>query len=214
MWGSAPPVSAPSARNIRAPKRGRPCRRKGVGVGSDLTLRIRSRVLRRLPGRALGFLARRFLLFGVQFLGHRQRRPNPPLAILGRPPTRRGLLAAGGAGIGIKLRAQIVHRLFCLAPALLQGRMPPERRRPRRGAHPRHPPPTRSGAACSGKKSNSPSSSPDAVNRPLTRIRHVDSRHRNRNAQYLVGPSSKDFQALRVGKRPKAPIGEAGDIGS
>ena len=75
----------------------------------------RSRVLRRLPGRALGFLARRFLLFGVQFLGHRQR-----------------------AGIGIKLRAQIVHRLFCLAPALLQGRMPPERRRPRRGAHP-HP---------------------------------------------------------------------------
>jgi len=59
-------------------------------------------------------------------------------AILGRPPTRRGLLAAGGAGIGIKLRAQIVHRLFCLAPALLQGRMPPERRRPRRGAHP-HP---------------------------------------------------------------------------
>jgi DNA-binding transcriptional LysR family regulator len=58
-------------------------------------LRIRSRVLRRLPGRALGFLARRFLLFGVQFLGHRQRRPNQPLAILGRPPTRRGLLAAG-----------------------------------------------------------------------------------------------------------------------
>jgi hypothetical protein len=52
------------------------------------------------------------------------------------------------------------------------------------------PPPTRSGAACSGKKS------PDAINRPLTRIRHVDSRHRNRNAQYLVGPSSKDFQAL------------------
>src|ERR1700675_3365921 len=37
-------------------------------------LRIRSRVLRRLPGRALGFLARRFLLFGVQFLGHRQPR--------------------------------------------------------------------------------------------------------------------------------------------
>src|SRR6202051_191129 len=35
--------------------------------------RIRSRVLRRLPGRALRFLARRFLLFGVQFLGHRQR---------------------------------------------------------------------------------------------------------------------------------------------
>jgi integrase len=30
----------------------------------------------------------------------------------------------------------------------------------------------------------------------LTRIRHGDSRHRNRNAQYLVGPSSKDFQAL------------------
>src|SRR5450759_438860 len=58
------------------------------------------------------------------------------------------------------------------------------------------PPPTRSGAACSGKKSNSPSSSPDAINRPLTRIRHGDSRHRNRNAQYLVGPSSKDFQAL------------------
>ena len=73
-------------------------------------LRIRSRVLRRLPGRALGFLARRFLLFGVQFLGHRQRRPNPPLAILDRPPTRRGLPAAGGAGIGIKLRAQIVKR--------------------------------------------------------------------------------------------------------
>src|SRR3974390_486510 len=59
-------------------------------------------------------------------------------SVLGPPPTRRGLLAAGGAGIGIKLRAQIVHRLFCLAPALLQGRMPPERRRPRRGAHP-HP---------------------------------------------------------------------------
>src|SRR5271170_5281859 len=58
------------------------------------------------------------------------------------------------------------------------------------------PPPTRSGAACSGKKSNSPSSSPDAINRPLTRIRHGDSRHRNRNAQYLVGLSSKDFQAL------------------
>src|ERR1700688_3343612 len=58
------------------------------------------------------------------------------------------------------------------------------------------PPPTRSGAACSGKKSNSPSSSPDAINPPLTRIRHGDSRHRNRNAQYLVGPSSKDFQAL------------------
>jgi hypothetical protein len=35
--------------------------------------RIRSRVLRRFPGRALGFLARRFLLFGVQSLGHRQR---------------------------------------------------------------------------------------------------------------------------------------------
>jgi tripartite-type tricarboxylate transporter receptor subunit TctC len=31
----------------------------------------------------------------------------------------------------------------------------------------------------------------------LTRIRHGDSRHHNRNAQYLVGPSSKDFQALR-----------------
>src|SRR4249919_3489090 len=60
-----------------------------------------------------------------------------------------------------------------------------------------NPPPTRSGAACSGKKTNSPSSSPDAINRPLTRIRHDDSRHRNRNAQYLVGPSSKDFQALR-----------------
>ena len=30
----------------------------------------------------------------------------------------------------------------------------------------------------------------------MTRIRHGDSRHRNRNAQYLVGPSSKDFQAL------------------
>src|SRR5271154_5604593 len=89
-------------------------------------LALRSRVLRRLPGRALGFLARRFLLFGVQFLGHRQRPPTPPLAMLGRPPTRRGLLAAGGARIGIKLRAQIVHRLFCLAPALLQGRMPPE----------------------------------------------------------------------------------------
>src|SRR5271155_1557249 len=58
------------------------------------------------------------------------------------------------------------------------------------------PPPTRSGAACSGKNSNSPPSSPDAINRPLTRIRHGDSRHRNRNAQYLVGPSSKDFQAL------------------
>src|SRR5271157_6039915 len=28
---------------------------------------------------------------------------------------------------------------------------------------------------------------PDAINRPLTRIRHGDSRHRNRNAQYLVG---------------------------
>src|SRR5215471_12063038 len=59
-----------------------------------------------------------------------------------------------------------------------------------------NPPPTRSGTACSGKKSNSPSS-PDAINRPMTRIRHGDSRHRNRNAQYLVGPSSKDFQALR-----------------
>jgi hypothetical protein len=31
----------------------------------------------------------------------------------------------------------------------------------------------------------------------MTRIRQGDSRHRNRNAQYLVGPSSKDFQALR-----------------
>src|SRR5271155_1654825 len=59
------------------------------------------------------------------------------------------------------------------------------------------PPPTRSGAACSGKNSKSPPSSPDAINRPLTRIRHGDSRHRNRNAQYLAGPSSKDFQALR-----------------
>jgi hypothetical protein len=29
MWGSAPLVSAPSARNIRAPKRGHPCKRKG-----------------------------------------------------------------------------------------------------------------------------------------------------------------------------------------
>ena len=45
-------------------------------------LRIRSRVLRRLPGR--GFLARRFLLFGVQFLGHRQR---PHLGIV--PPCPR-----------------------------------------------------------------------------------------------------------------------------
>src|ERR1700686_2880923 len=65
------------------------------------------------------------------------------------------------------------------------------------------PPPTRSGAACSGKKSNSPSSSPDAINRPLTRIRHGDSRHRNRNAQYLVGPSSKDFQALSAPEKGK-----------
>src|SRR6202166_1245366 len=69
------------------------------------------------------------------------------------------------------------------------------------------PPPTRSGAACSGKKSNSPSSSPDAINRPLTRIRHGDSRHRNRNAQYLVGPSSKDFQALRL---PEAELDRLG----
>jgi hypothetical protein len=61
-------------------------------------LRIRSRVLRRLPGRALGFLARRFLLFGVQFLGHCQRRPNPPLAILGRPPTRRPCLRLAAPG--------------------------------------------------------------------------------------------------------------------
>jgi alpha-tubulin suppressor-like RCC1 family protein len=30
----------------------------------------------------------------------------------------------------------------------------------------------------------------------MTRIRQGDSRHRNGNAQYLVGPSSKDFQAL------------------
>jgi hypothetical protein len=30
----------------------------------------------------------------------------------------------------------------------------------------------------------------------MTRIRQGDSRHRNRNAQYLLGPSSKDFQAL------------------
>ena len=45
-------------------------------------LRIRSRVLRRLPGR--GFLARRFLLFGVQFLAHRQR---PHLGIV--PPCPR-----------------------------------------------------------------------------------------------------------------------------
>jgi hypothetical protein len=50
-------------------------------------LRIRSRVLRRLPGRALGFLSRR-----VQFLGHRQHRPNPPLAILGRPLPRHSLV--------------------------------------------------------------------------------------------------------------------------
>jgi hypothetical protein len=35
----------------------------------------------------------------------------------------------------------------------------------------------------------------------LTRIRHGDSRHRNRNAQYLLGPSSKDFQALRTARR-------------
>jgi hypothetical protein len=61
----------------------------------------------------------------------------------------------------------------------------------------RQPRQTPTHSACSGKKSNSPSSSPDAINRPLTRIRHDDSRHRNRNAQYLVGPSSKDFQALR-----------------
>ena len=84
-----------------------------------------------------------FLGFALRICGrilwrHRRRSLNPPLAILGRPPTRRGLPAAGGAGIGIKLRAQIVYRLFYLAPALLQGRMPPERRRPRRGAHP-HP---------------------------------------------------------------------------
>jgi tripartite-type tricarboxylate transporter receptor subunit TctC len=31
----------------------------------------------------------------------------------------------------------------------------------------------------------------------MTKIRQGDSRHRNRNAQYLLGPSSKDFQALR-----------------
>src|SRR5271156_5170390 len=69
------------------------------------------------------------------------------------------------------------------------------------------PPPTRSGAACSGKNSKSPPSSPDAINRPLTRIRHGDSRHRNRNAQYLAGPSSKDFQALTPTKRgPKAAV--------
>src|SRR3984893_4073394 len=92
----------------------------------SFALRIRSRVLRRLPGRALGFLARRFLLFGVQSLGPRQRRPNPPLAILGRPPTRRGLLAAGGAGVGIQVGGQNVAPRFCLSPALLQGRMPPE----------------------------------------------------------------------------------------
>src|ERR1700693_1414140 len=70
------------------------------------------------------------------------------------------------------------------------------------------PPPMRSGAACSGKNSNSPPSSPDAINRPLTRIRHGDSRHRNRNAQYLVGPSSKDFQALRE----NPPYGMLGGI--
>jgi hypothetical protein len=43
----------------------------------------------------------------------------------------------------------------------------------------------------------------------LTRIRHGDSRHRNRNAQYLVGPSSKDFQALREAET--APLFGAGD---
>jgi hypothetical protein len=52
--------------------------------------------------------------------------------------------------------------------------------------------------------------SPDAINRPLTRIRHGDSRHRNRNAQYLVGPSSKDFQALRRGA-PKCPVARRGE---
>src|SRR3984893_4574027 len=72
------------------------------------------------------------------------------------------------------------------------------------------PPPTLSGAPCSGKKSNRPSSSPDAINRPLTRIRHGDSRHRNRNAQYLVGPSSKDFQALRARTLPQVAALGAG----
>src|SRR6516162_8998606 len=68
-----------------------------------------------------------------------------------------------------------------------------------------NPPPTRSGTACSGKKSNSPSS-PDAINRPMTRIRQGDSRHRNRNAQYLVGPSSKDFQALTPSRDKPRPL--------
>ena len=42
---------------------------------------------RRLPGRALGFLARRFLLFGVQFRGHRQR---PHLGIVPMPSSSCG----------------------------------------------------------------------------------------------------------------------------
>jgi putative tryptophan/tyrosine transport system substrate-binding protein len=53
------------------------------------------------------------------------------------------------------------------------------------------PPPTRSGPLA---RANSPSSSPDAINRPLTRIRHGDSRHRNGNAQYLSGLHQKIFR--------------------
>jgi hypothetical protein len=71
---NAPPMTFETGGN------GRPTWRTTAPGGRTLfgrwfpgALRIRSRVLRRLPGRALGFLARRFLLFGVQFLGHRQR---------------------------------------------------------------------------------------------------------------------------------------------
>ena len=58
-----------------------------------------------------------------------------------------------------------------------------------------------------GQKSKSPSS-PDAINRPLTRIRHGDSGHCNKNGQYLVGPSQKIFKL-----RAMACKGEAGSAG-
>lgn len=93
--------------------------------------------LLRLPGRTLGglggtvtFLARLLLLAVMEFLGHLQRLTNPSPAILGRPQRRRGLLEAGGSGIGFNFRAQIVQRLLRLGPSFLRGRMPTKRCRP------------------------------------------------------------------------------------
>jgi hypothetical protein len=115
-----------------------PGRHAFLDAGSPAPFASAVGVLRRLPGRALGFLARRFLLFGVQFLGHRQR---PHLGIVPMPSSSRALVVSNlppralSSGRSTRSKMRHTHSLhkseqrrrlfsgtFALSPMLARGR--------------------------------------------------------------------------------------------